>query len=382
MFSQISLISPVKKADLDPKLVERDKPIVYNDEIENEINIFTRQYDEDEFIEKNYKKIFVLAHPFENMHLYIKSDLINSDNKIEITNAYMKMYVFLTYMSNYILKRLIKNNTLTLYDVAGAPGMFVFATNYFCNKRDIKLDWYTCSLEKTPDNKALEDNYGLYKNNPDRYMGCDVTKKKDIENILKSMKKRKFSLVTGDIGSYFDKYDVLQEFEQLDLEWGQMVLSLNLVEEGGIMFLKMYSLITQQSLLLLDTLACFFEKVYICKPRTSRLLNFESYIMCINRNSEDCSDISLTRPNIEEYISQNQDIVLSFERLRNQYKLRISSVIVEALKKNINITPKQLSEENEEYKMFYNENGKIYRVLLRQNTDQNLIKKLIYKFNV
>jgi hypothetical protein len=103
--------------------------------------------------------------------------------------------------------------------------------------------------------------------------------------------------------------------------------------------------------------------------------------MCINRNNEDCSDISLTRPRIEEYISQNQDIVLSFERLRNQYKLRISSIIVEALKKNINITPKQLSEENDEYKMFYNENGKIYRVLLRQNTDQNLIKKLIYKFN-
>ena len=104
MFSQISLISPVKKGDLDPKLVERDKALVYNDEIENEINIFTRQYDEDVFIERNYKKIFVLAHPFENMHLFIKSDLINNA-KIEITNAYMKMYVFLTYMSNYILKR-------------------------------------------------------------------------------------------------------------------------------------------------------------------------------------------------------------------------------------------------------------------------------------
>jgi hypothetical protein len=282
-------------------------------------------------------------------------------------------------MNKYILKNLVKNNTLTMYDVAGAPGMFVFATHYFCNKRNITLDWQTCSLEKSVNETALEDRYELYKNNPEHYMGCDVTNEKDIKNVLTKM-NRKFSLVTGDIGAFYDKYDELQEYNQLDLQWGQMVLALNLVEKGGIMYLKMYSLITQQTMYLLDTLACYFEKVYICKPRTSRLLNFESYLICINRNDTEISDVPILRPKIKEYNSPNEDVVLSFERLRNQYKLRISSIVVDELKKNINISAKELASKNNEFKIFYDENSKIYSVLLKQNTNEQMIKKLIYKF--
>ena len=146
------------------------------------------------------------------------------------------------------------------------------------------------------------------------------------------------------------------------------------------MYLKMYSLITQQTMYLLDTLACYFEKVYICKPRTSRLLNFESYIICINRNDTEISDVPILRPKIKEYNSPNEDVVLSFERLRNQYKLRISSIVVEELKKNINISAKELASKNNEFKIFYDENSKIYSVLLKQNTNEQMIKKLIYKF--
>ena len=167
-------------------------------------------------------------------------------------------------------------------------------------------------------------------------------------------------MVTGDIGIYHeDNYDKLQEENQLDIEWGQMVLSLNLCEEHGIMFLKMYSMITKETIYLLDILTCYFDKVYITKPYTTRIFNDESYIICIDRNDKDISHIPLHRPYIKDYKSDNIALVASFEYSRLDIKSRMVSLIKRMI---VNYPSIKLNDvkKNHIYKIFYDEFADIF----------------------
>jgi hypothetical protein len=249
-----------------------------------------------------------------------------------------------------------------MYDIAGAPGMFVLAADHFFNKRNVELDWHACSLMNTADNHALSDTYGLFHDNPSRFTPCDVTDENDIKNCLNG---NKCSIITGDIGAWYDTHDVLQEFRHLDLEWGQMVLALNLCAEHGVMFLKMYTAITTETAYLMDTLTLFFEEVYITKPRTSRILNKESYIICINRNDRSCKDIPLKRPYVGNYQSKNRDVLLRFENTREDYKLQLASAVIDVLKNaGKNMPIKGLIDILPIYAEFHETTEKMYNILI------------------
>ena len=311
MLRYTNALQHVDKKDIKPDASTKDDGKEYhliNDDIYEKHHVFTRMYESDKFIQDNYRKLRIILHPFEIIQTTIVPQIIKSTERIKITNAFMKMYEFLVYIYPYIEKRLNGKREITMYDVAGAPGMFVLAADFFFRKRNIALDWHACSLINTKENHALEDTYGLFKDNPDRFTPCDVTNESDIRTCLKDNKK--YMLVTGDIGAWYERYDILQEFQQLDLEWGQMVLALNLCAEHGVMYLKMYTVITAETAYLMDTLTRFFKEVYITKPRTSRILNNESYIICVDRNGESCKDVPIKRPIVGNYQSKNRDEIV------------------------------------------------------------------------
>lgn len=321
---------------------------IYDQNMYKKARELTRLYDENHEFKKNYKLIVKFTHPFETIVSTIRSKFIPNCPALKITNAFMKQYEFLEQIDKY----LPSEGVFTMFDVAGAPGMFVLATEYYFahskTKNNVILDWQACSL--TQDKDALTDLYRLYEHNSDRFLPCNVLKEEDIK---KCFAKGKFDLVTGDIGSVHG-FDRLQEETHLDLQWGQMVLALNLTHKGSIMFLKMYTFITEESHYLLDILTQHFEFVYLSKPYTSRLLNDESYIICINRNEKDCSSIPLTRPKISKYISPNKDLISTFETTRFDYKIQIASLLTRILEKYPNITLKGLLQ-NQQYKIYYNQ---------------------------
>lgn len=340
---------------------------VYDYNLYNKYQILNHIYTEDKRIEKYYTTILNIIHPFNNIRNTIQSSFITKyhGKELKITNAFMKMYEFLMFLDSInVLKTLINNNTLHMYDIAGAPGMFILCAEYYLkhNYSDTTLDWYSCSLES---HNALKDSYCLFKNNPERYESCNVLISDDLQRVINNNKSRKFTLVTGDIGTEYD-YDKLQEIEQLNLEWGQMILALNLVCEHGCMFLKMYSMVTTETLYLLDTITMFFDKVYICKPFTSKILNNESYIVCINRNTKNINtyNIPLNRPKIKDgYDSININVVKSFENSRINSKLMVFSLVSRYVinkEGNANITELM---NNEIYKSYFNEFLHIYETM-------------------
>ena len=383
MLRYTNALQRVDKKDIKPDESTKNDGKTYhllNDDIYQKHMIFTKMYESDKFIQENYRKLRIILHPFEIIQTTIMPQIIKSTERIKITNAFMKMYEFLVYIYPYIEKQLKQSadaTTLTMYDVAGAPGMFVLAADFFFRKRGITLDWHACSLMNDETNHALEDTYKLFADNPDRFTPCDVTNEDDIKTCLAP--NRKYTLVTGDIGAWYESYDILQEFQQLDLEWGQMVLALNLCAEHGVMYLKMYTVITTETAYLMDTLTRFFKEVYITKPRTSRILNNESYIICVDRNAESCKDVPLKRPIVGNYQSKNRDILLTFENAREDYKLQIAEAVIDVFKNKDNrIRMNELIKISPVYAEFYKTIEKIYNILVNRIKDHSVVKSYQY----
>ena len=329
---------------------------IYDNILRKKYDIMSHIYRTDKIVKNSYRKMVIISHPFEIIHRYVTSSFIPDFPKMKMTNAYMKMWEFLEWADkeNYLH---VPKSKLTMFDIAAAPGMFIIATeNYLrINYPNTKLDWQACSLEG---GTALTDTYDLFKNNPDRYRPCDVLNKSDIENCMST---GKYYLVTGDIGIYHeDNYDKLQEEVQLDIEWGQMILSINLVEKGGIMFLKMYSLVTLESIYLLDTLHKYFEYVFITKPYCTRIFNDECYIICINRNDKDCSSEPFSRPPISNYKSPNIDIVRSFEYARLELKYRMVNFIKLIFEHGGHELTVESFKNNNTYKIYFDEFSKLF----------------------
>ena len=307
-----------------------------------------------EFLMKVFKQVIILLHPFEIVTSAVTSRFIPDCVPIKITNAFMKMWETLDYLSvNTTI--LTSAPTLTMFDVAGAPGMFIIAVDVYLRTHfpKIELDWQTCSLEG---GTALIDNYKLFANNLDRYHPCDVTKEGDIRRCIDG-RRGKFALVTGDIGIPHESDGrTLQECNQLDIEWGQMITALNLVEKGGVMFLKMYSFATYESLYLLDLLTLHFDKVKIIKPYTSRITNAESYILALGRNNLSCESVSLTRPRImTPYKSLNEDICRQFELERTKKRDEMVQVAMKIIGRYRKAMIKLANQHYPEYEEYFNE---------------------------
>lgn len=365
--------------------IEKTEPHIYDNTLYDKYMMMTYLYNTDSELQKNYREIVRLSHPFEFINVEVGCSFLPNNKKMKMTNAFMKMWEVLKWLTNQDKHGIkpwltFQNNKLEMFDVAGAPGMFIIGTDNFLKKYypDVKLDWMTCSLEG---GTALTDQFKLYETNPQRYIPCDVSNENDIINCIQKANK-KFQLITGDIGIYHeDSYEKLQEELQLDIEYGQMILALNLCAEGGIMFLKMYSMVTKETLYLLDTLTVYFDQVYITKPYTTRIFNDESYIICINRNNKDCSKLPLTRPNIKDYTSENYSLVSSFEYSRLDIKFRMVSLIKRIVSQCPGIKLSTL-KKNTTYKIYYDEFTDIFNELnwLRTDTmEQPIIPETKYK---
>jgi hypothetical protein len=320
-----------------------DKKHLREKNIEEMLLLFNKIYDNDEFIRNNFKKIVKFLHPFDTINKFIGSRF-TYNRTYKMTNAFMKMWEFMKYIK---LETMFETEKLTMFDIAGAPGMFVLAAdNYLRKIMNKELSWYSCSLSG---GTALEDRYDLYKNNPERYIDCDVTNEEDLKKCIEKFPK--CQIVTGDIGMFHDDdFSKLQEESHFSVQWGQMVLALNMVEIGGICFLKMYTYVYNETLLLLDILCQYFEKVEVVKPLTSRIINDESYIICYKRNDK-ISNVPLLR-HYGEWESNNTINITEFDVNRNKHKMDAIIMITNILHKEPTILFKGLMQ-NIEYKAYF-----------------------------
>ena len=178
--------------------------------------------------------------------------------------------------------------------------------------------------------------------------------KDDVNNVIQNYSNR-FDLVTGDVGVERRDYYELMELTTYPLEYSQAVVAINLTREGGVCFLKMFTCITYDTLDILELLNKYFEKVYICKPYTSRLLNEESYIIGIHRNNLKY----VKEERVKYYNNINKSIVERFEKARNNIKSDMLSEVLKIMSKN-----KKL-KYSKKYNKYVDEVRPLMRVLER-----------------
>lgn len=248
-------------------------------EAEDEILWLDREWNKNKTLRQTFsKEIVPKLHPFKNMRSEIESSLVG---KVPITNAFIKC-------AEFIHRFNIRYSSL--YDIASAPGMFIIAAQYI-NKKPI--EWHACSFFSK---SYLGDTYGLYKKYPKNITNLNLLDYESCDKIIST--EDKYDLVTGDVG-YIHGYGVLQETSHINLEYSQARLAVNLVKEGGNIFLKMYSCISNNNIWLLNQLYNYFDELYLWKPYSSRITNDETYIVGIHRNSSKV-ELPSNPPTIED----------------------------------------------------------------------------------
>jgi uncharacterized protein YbgA (DUF1722 family) len=206
-----------------------------------------------------------------------------------VTTASNKLYEILTQMN--IIKNLLqktRQNHIDVFCNAELPGGFIVAINHYIKTLlpEIQLNWIACSYIHDP--RALGDNYGLLKNNPNNWI-MDSGNNGDLTNTTTLLRIvtnafNKFpngiQLYTSDVGIDVSEDYNKQEEQTILLNFGQILCGLLTLNKKGTMITKQFTFFTPFNQSLFMVLSSLFDNVYITKPVTSKPLNSEIYVVC------------------------------------------------------------------------------------------------------
>lgn len=191
------------------------------------------------------------------------------DIPTDASNAFFKCIELLRYVPFADLRH---------FDNAALPGDFIRATQWHCTGLGRAYDWRANSLVG-----GLEDKFDLVKNHPQKWMmsetqNGDVTIVDNIEKIFAQLGEWRANLYTSDLGFKFeDRFN--EEQEHYAAHVGQINLGLTVLERGGVLIVKCFTISTPEHLTLISELALRFDKFAIAKPETSKADNSECYLV-------------------------------------------------------------------------------------------------------
>jgi DNA-directed RNA polymerase II subunit RPB2 len=271
--------------------------------LRDEINAAKSKLDE---IPKNVYQVLS-----RSLDMYAKLRTIVADkyNMEHATNAALKMYE-LIYQMELLTDGAVGGATQCLPIVqafcnAELPGAFVIAINHFMKTKCVssKFDWIASSYFpeaalNVGNTTILEDRYKIYERNRLHWlMGPapnglpegeppitgDVTDAL-VMNVLGNASHQRFAendganLYTSDVGKDIVDPNKAEE-ETADINAGQIITGLLSLANGGHFVTKQFTFVTPFSRSLIAIVASLFEETYITKPKTSRPLNSEIYLV-------------------------------------------------------------------------------------------------------
>jgi 23S rRNA U2552 (ribose-2'-O)-methylase RlmE/FtsJ len=211
-------------------------------------------------------------------------ELINTKtsliNYVPISRAYYKMWELLK--DNNLVNN---KKSLSIVGLAEGPGGFTECIYNYRSKYFSRFtDRYIC-MSLFPSNGSIPSwkDKLLNKSNIEIYYGKDSTGNLyNISNILSLKIKcnQNVDFVTCDGGFNFaDDYDH-QEQMSYQLILCQIIASINILNKGGSLVIKIFDIFTVFTVKIIYFLTTLFQKTVITKPHTSRPANSEKYIVC------------------------------------------------------------------------------------------------------
>lgn len=264
-----------------------------------------------------------LSNEYELLHHCIKQKNVNLGiaNYDPISRSFFKMWEMCHDFN------IIDNNEqkLTYGALAEGPGGFIECFNFYRRRfsQSQPSDNINC-ITLRPYNNEIPG----WKKSQRIFRECNKYKisygKDDTGDLYNTDNIRQFSelfenkanFVTADGGFDFSSDYSNQELHAFRLIFCEVVTGLTILDKNGNMVIKVFDLFHQASLDLIYILSCYFEKIHITKPFTSRSANSEKYVVCKNFTGISEKDIENLLNTVEE---------LSIIAQQNKYVKRIIS---------------------------------------------------------
>ena len=234
---------------------------------------------------------------YEFIHTLIPNQKISISKVKPISRAFFKL------IEIYNKHNIFSNDTpVSTFHLAEGPGGFIEATAFIRNNS--KDNYYGMTLindnANTPNWKKAEHILKKYKNIKIEN-GIDNTGNLyNHLNLLYCKKKYRNSMdiITADGGFDFSNDYNNQEINAYRLIFTQIAYAIIMQKYNGHFILKIFDIFEKCTIEILYLLSCFYKKVIVCKPDTSRVANSEKYIVCKFFKYKQTENISVKLINI------------------------------------------------------------------------------------
>ncbi len=239
---------------------------------------------------KDWDIIKKYTNPYEFIHTNIPGQKISVSKYKPISRAFFKLYEI--YNTHNLFNN---NNPIKSFHLAEGPGGFIEATQVIRNNPYDKYYGMTLindDLNIPNWNKASN----LLKNNKNILIEYGHDKKGNLynyENLIYCKKRYQNSMdiVTADGGFDFSYDYNNQEKNAFRLIFTQIAYAITMQKYNGHFILKIFDIFQRYTIETLYLLSCFYKKIIISKPFTSRYANSEKYIICKSFKYKDTTHI-------------------------------------------------------------------------------------------
>lgn len=252
-----------------------------------------------------YKKY---TNPYEFIHTPIPTRHRSVARYKPLSRSYFKMIELI-----HLFELLDVTGPIRTFHLAEGPGGFIEAV---ARVRDNSNDQYIGMTIQDDDNSVpgWKRTYQVLKRYPNIHIENGASGTGDIldpDNFayINDTYRHTMHLITGDGGFDFSENFNHQEHDIIRLLYGQVCYALVMQKHGGHFVLKMFDCFYQHTVDILYILSAFYQKVYICKPHTSRYANSEKYIICRGYiQHDDVNVYALLRQSFIEAVRQDRHI--------------------------------------------------------------------------
>jgi len=278
-----------------------------------------------------------------------------------ISRAYYKLWEILKKYENTF--QLYQKGQLNIGCLAEAPGGFVQAIIHYRNR------YYNdniTAISLYENNKNIKwgfktNKYRIIYGDPEKNHDGNLYNPEIIEYYINSH-KNKLDLITADGGMLLTGYKENYKSQyHLQLFLCELYISLKLLKNNGIFILKVYELCSQNMIDFMIIINKLYKKVNIFKPKTSREMNNEKYIICRQ-----------LKPNKEKLIKEiYQLIIFLWKNPNKMVKSFLNNTERNEYKKLIKIISK-IEERN-----LIKQKGKLNTALIYKNKEREELKILL-----
>ena len=265
-----------------------------------------------------------------------------------------------------LVKKGNTHDSIVTAHIAEGPGGFLEAlVNYRKNSNDMIYGMTLKSTDNTIPDWTIPHKLFKYNNICLTYGKDKTGSLYNLDNIiyLKKYIDQKVDLVTADGGFDYSVDFNSQEVISQKLIFSEIITALTIQKNGGNFVCKIFDIFNYVTLELLWLISCFYEKIIITKPFTSRPANSEKYIVA--KNFKGISDGYLkklyqiqklwhSQENKGFYISRifSDEVPQYFKLSVQQYNIYNTKIQIENILKTVFIIINELDKDKYYLKQF------------------------------